>query len=422
MDQPEFLRQISHAEVLLSQGRFNQADDILKRLLATGYDGPELIKMMAVTKAGLGDYQAAEDLIRMILSKHPDDPFVFYLLATIKGSKREYVEAKSMIDQAISMEPDSPDFFAYKASLQLQTKDYTEALQSANTALELDAENIDALNARASALIGLNKKDEAYQTINKSLATDPNNTDTHANMGWSMLHHGQSEDALTHFKEALKNNPNNEYAKGGMLEAMKSKFPVYRYFLMLMLWLGKMKGRNQWAFIVGGYVVYRVLISLAKNSESLKPFLIPIIAIIFLFFLSSWIFSPLMNLYLLTNTYGKFTLSEDQKQSARLVGVTLTIGLLCLLLYFLGIKNEGLLSTSMISFAMMIPLGSMNNPFLEKNRKKLAYFTSAIAFFGLIDCTIALYNQTFTSQSYFLPFLVSIIGYQLYANYVLIRE
>ncbi|MBK7697789.1 MAG: tetratricopeptide repeat protein [Saprospiraceae bacterium] len=399
MDQPEFLRQISHAEVLLSQGRFNQADDILKRLLATGYDGPELIKMMAVTKAGLGDYQAAEDLIRMILSKHPDDPFVFYLLATIKGAKREYVEAKSMIDQAIN-----------------------EALQSANTALELDAENIDALNARASALIGLNKKDEAYQTINKSLATDPNNTDTHANMGWSMLHHGQSEDALTHFKEALKNNPNNEYAKGGMLEAMKSKFPVYRYFLMLMLWLGKMKGRNQWAFIVGGYVVYRVLISLAKNSESLKPFLIPIIAIIFLFFLSSWIFSPLMNLYLLTNTYGKFTLSEDQKQSARLVGVTLTIGLLCLLLYFLGIKNEGLLSTSMISFAMMIPLGSMNNPFLEKNRKKLAYFTSAIAFFGLIDCTIALYNQTFTSQSYFLPFLVSIIGYQLYANYVLIRE
>ena len=68
MDQPEFLRQISHAEVLLSQGRFNQADDILKRLLATGYDGPELIKMMSVTKAGLGDYQAAEDLIRMILS------------------------------------------------------------------------------------------------------------------------------------------------------------------------------------------------------------------------------------------------------------------------------------------------------------------------------------------------------------------
>ncbi len=422
MDQPEFLRQISHAEVLLSQGRFNQADDILKRLLATGYDGPELIKMIAVTKAGLGDYQAAEDLITTILSKHPDDPFVFYLLATIKGAKREYIDAKSMIDQAISMEPDSPDFFAYKASLQLQTKDYTDALQSANTALELDAENIDALNARASALIGLNKKDEAFQTINKSLATDPNNTDTHANMGWSMLHHGKSADALIHFKEALKNNPNNEYAKGGMLEAMKSKFPVYRYFLMLMLWLGKMKGGNQWAFIIGGYVVYRILITIAKKSESLQPFLIPIIAILFLFFISSWIFSPLMNLYLLTNTYGKFTLSEDQKQSARLVGISLSVGLICTTAYFLGVQNEGLLSTSLISFLMMIPLGSMNNPFLEKNRKKLTYFTIIIVLFGMLDCTIAIYNHTFTSQTYILPFLISIIGYQWYANYVLIKE
>jgi hypothetical protein len=136
----------------------------------------------------------------------------------------------------------------------------------------------------------------------------------------------KSADALTHFKEALKNNPNNEYAKGGMLEAMKSKFPVYRYFLMLMLWLGKMKGGNQWAFIVGGYVVYRVLISYSqKQRKSPAIFNTHHRNYIPCFSISSWIFSPLMNLYLLTNTYGKFTLSEDQKQSARLVGITLTM-------------------------------------------------------------------------------------------------
>lgn len=421
MNQYEFVRQISHADVLLSQGRFGHAEEILERLMATGYEGTDIMKMMAIAKMGLKKYGPAEELCRLIITHHPNEAFAFYLLATIRGTERKFDEALTTLNEAIKLDPANADYFAFKANILLQTKDYKEALDSADLGLSVDAENIDALNARASALVGLNRKEEAFQTINKSLASDPDNADTHANMGWGLLHQGKSDMSLQHFKTALKQEPMNEYARGGMLEAMKARFPVYRYFLMLMLWLGKMKGNNQWGFIIGGYIVYRVLVTLAENYAGLQPFLIPVIVLIALFFISTWIFSPLMNLYLLTNPFGKLTLDEDQKQSARLVGISLLISLTSILIFWIGYRNDGLLSLSLFAFAMMIPVGSMNNPYLEENKRKLRYWTLAIVMLILIDSVLAISSGTFLSSISFLPVL-ALIGYQWYTNYILIRE
>ena len=319
------------------------------------------------------------------------------------------------------MEPANAAYHAYLSNICLQTKEFTEALHAADTGLSIDAENIDALNARSSALVSLGRKEEAFQTIEKSLATDPNNSDTHANMGWGLLHHGKTDDALKHFKEALKENPMSEYARNGMLEAMKSRFPVYRYFLMLMLWLSKLNNKNQWVLIIGGFVIYRILLRIANSFEYLQPYLIPVIVLLAMFFLSTWIFSPLMNLYLLTNPFGKLTLNQEQKQSARWVGLALGLSILSLIIYLFITQNEGFLSLSVLSFAMMIPLGSMNRPIVSENRKKLKMATIVLAIFVCIDSIMAIFLNNFMSQLFFLP-VMGLIAYQWYANFVLIKE
>jgi tetratricopeptide (TPR) repeat protein len=420
MTPTEFGRQVSHADVLLAQGRYQRAEEILERLLATGYEDNDLFRMMAVAKMGLKKDGQAEELCRMIIARAPNEAFAFYLLSTIRGRERNFAEAINNLDDAIKLDPTNTNFHAFKANLLLQTKDYADALSAANVSISLDAENIDGLNARASALIGLNRKAEAFETIEKSLATDPNNADTHANMGWGLLHRGLSDQALTHFKAALKEEPLNEYAKEGMLEAMKAKFPVYRYFLMLMLWLGRLKGNNQWAVIIGGYILYRILFSLAESYEALQPVLFPVIGLMVLFFISSWIFSPLMNLYLLTNAYGKFTLSDHQKSSARWVGVALLTSVLSLIFYLL-FDNQGLLSFAFFAFAMMIPLGTMFNPISKSGRQKLVWVTIVIAIFVILDSILAISNGTFMSSILFLPIL-SLVAYQWFANYLIISE
>ena len=150
------------------------------------------------------------------------------------------------------------------------------------------------------------KNEEAYQTIDKALEEDPNNATTHANYGWGHLHQGQHLKALEHFKTALQIDPLNDWAKAGMLEAMKSKFLPYRLLLQIMLKLEGLGRSAQWAAIIGGYVVFRLLSGLAKENEALRPLLVPVLILLGLLFLSTWILGPLMNLYMLTNPYGRF--------------------------------------------------------------------------------------------------------------------
>lgn len=419
MNQYEFSRRAAHAEVLLSQGKFDHAEMILEGLMATGFEEMSIVRMMALAKIGKSNFSQAEELCRMLISRQPDEALPHYLLALIREHNRDFAAAHQHVDEAIRLEPSNPEFFAYKANLYLQRQEYNRALEYADTGLRLDAENIQALNARASALIGLNRKDEAFMTINKSLETDPENADTHANMGWSLLHLGKSDEALEHFKTSLQLEPSSQFAKNGLLEAMKARFPVYRYFLMAMLYLGKMGSKNKWAWIIGGYILYRVLLRTAKQFEAVKPFLTPLIIVLALFFISSWIFSPLMNLYLLTNKYGRYSLEPGQKESARFVGIALAAGLIFLLFYFIT-EIDSLFPSAVLALALMIPLGSMNNADTTQGLKKLRYSAAGLTVLA-VSCILLALSGSF-SEALFYTFIFGLVAYQWFANYVLINE
>lgn len=421
MDNLEYLKQASNAELLIAQGKYDHAESILTRLMTVEMNDFDILRMMTVVKISLKKYKEAEDLCKIMISTFPDESFPFYLLANVYSVDRKFNQSLELLDTAIRIDPDGTHYHTLKAHIYIQQNEFIKALKCANNALSMDAEDSDALNARATALVGLNRKDEAFETIDKALETDPNNADTHANLGWGLLHKGHIENALNHFKISLSINPNNLYAQSGMQEAMKAKFPVYKYFLMIMLRISNLTENYKWGFIIGGYLLYRFLINIAEKNPQLQAYVIPVIVLLVLFFISSWIFSPLMNLYLLTNPFGKYTLTDHKKFSARLVGVTLAICLLFLLVYFIALPNESVLYAALISFVLMIPLGSMFNPYLETNRKKLTTFSIVLVSVAVIDIMMSLSNGVFGSSISFLTALL-FIGYQFYANYVMIKE
>ncbi|MEY3420144.1 MAG: hypothetical protein RIR48_424 [Bacteroidota bacterium] len=421
MDSQEFLRQVSNADLLIAQHKYDHAESILTKLMNIEINDFEILRMMAIVKIGLRKYNEAEDICKIMISAFPDESFSFYLLANIKSVDRKFAEAHDLLDTAIRINPDVPFYHSFKANIYNHQNEHAKALDFANNALSMDAEDSHALNARATALVGLNRKDEAFETIDKALESDPNNADTHANLGWSLLHKGNVENALNHFKISLSIDPTDHYAQAGMQEAMKAKFPMYRYFLMTMLRISNFTENYKWGFIIGGYLLYRFLFNLAENNPSLQPFIIPVVVLLGLFFISSWIFSPLMNLYLLSNPFGKYTLSDHKKLSARLVGLSLGLSLLFLVIFFITKLSDSLLYGALISFVMMIPLGSMFNPHLDANRKKLVTFSIVLISVAFIDIILSFSSGTFGSAlSVFTAILF--IGYQFYANYVLIRE
>ena len=170
--------------------------------------------------------------------------------------------------------------------------------------------------------------------------------------------------------------------------------------------------------IIGFFIGFRLLRALAASNESLRPFLTPIIILLALIMFSTWIITPVSNLFLRFNKYGKHLLGKYEKISANFVGIGFLLFILGLMTYlFLG--NEKFLPVAVFGFAMMLPCSSMFLP--SKNENALMVYVVVMALVGLASIFL-----TFQSGEIFnmfsAIFIFGFVAFQWVANYMLIRE
>lgn len=409
---------MAQVRILLQQGNYTEAERILNDVLATAPNDIEVLYLMAETKLGQDDSTGAMHLIDTAIGLSPDTPYLYYVKARICMFDEESKKAEEWIQLAISLDPADADYFAMRAHIELSRKLFSQALDSANQALELDAENIMALNVRSTALTKLDRKQESAQTIEGALREDPNNTYTHSNYGWNLLEQGDYKKALVHFKEALTQDPTNEYAKAGLLEALKAKNVIYRGFLKYAFWIGNLTSKYQWGVLIGFYIGVRILRAVAEQNEALQPILIPLLVILAIVAFSTWVMEPIANLFLRFNKYGQLLLQKHEKLSSNFVAISCAMCISGLVLY-LVLDDIRFLSLAAFGFAMMLPINSAFSP--AKNKNVLAYYTIAMALIG-----IGAVYQTFATGELFNAFssifLLGFIGYQWVANFFLIER
>ncbi|HEX5242273.1 MAG TPA: tetratricopeptide repeat protein [Tepidisphaeraceae bacterium] len=205
------------------------------------------------------------------------------------------------------------------------------------------------------ALVRLGRRAEAGLAIDAALARDPENATTHANQGWTLLHQGQHKKAMEHFREALRLDPQMDWARAGIVEALKARNPIYRIFLAYFLFMGRLSRQAQWGIIIGGYVAYRIVLSISQGSNSpWTKLLWPLIGLYIAFAVMTWLASPLFNLLLRLDRFGRYALSNDQKWGANLVG-GLLLGVIGSGVAFAVTANPGWLVAAIGLFVLMIP-------------------------------------------------------------------
>lgn len=403
--------------ILLKQGRYAEAETILKNLLATDAHNPHLQAMLAETLLMQEKTEPAMQVIDMAIGSAPDEAYLFFVKARILANQEKYKEAEEMLATAVGLDPDEAGYFAYAAQIKLIRKKYEEALEQADQALALDPEHVLALNARSTALQKLNRKEESFQTIEGALREAPNNAYTHANYGWGLLEQGDHRKALEHFRESLKANPDNEYAQAGLLEAIKAKNPIYRAFLKYGFFMNNLTAKYQWAVIIGIVVATRILRAVAMTNEALQPFLSPLILLITVLAFSTWVITPISNLFLRFNTYGQFLLSKQEKQSANVVAACLGIFLIGLIAY-LVLQDDRFVVVAGFGFMMMVPGSVMFSA--PGGKKLLLYYGLAMAAVG-----VAAIVQTFSTGEVMTTwaslFVVGFIAFQWVSNFMNIR-
>lgn len=405
-------------EILIQQQKFGEAEKFLADLLSEDPNNIYFLSLLAEVKLQQDKFDEARIIIDNAIGASPDQPQLYYIKSRIAIHQDNLTEAEEQINQAISLYPYEAAYFALLANINLARKQFEKALENANEALEIDAENLQALNARSTALIKLNRSEESFETIEGALREDPNNAYTHANYGWGLLEKGDHKKALEHFKEALKNDPTFGYAQAGVLEALKAGNPIYRVFLKYSFWIGNLTAKYQWGVLIGFYLVSSVLRSIANKNEALRPYLIPMVIALALIAFSTWVITPVSNLFLRFNKYGQLLLDKKQKMSSNFVAVSLAVFIVGLLSYFI-LSDERFLVVAVFGFAMMVPFSVMFSP--TKNKNALLIYAVAMVLVGVMGVFL-----TFSTNNMFnlmtTIFIFGFVIFQWVANFLIIKE
>lgn len=413
--------------LLYQQSRHELAEEQLRQALATDFNDSYAHALLALCLAAREQFKEATDEAQQAVHFGPDFSFAHYALAKVYYDRNRHKEALAAIEEAIRLDSTDAGYFSMLSAIHFDEKRWQAALKAAEQGLQFDPEHVPCTNLRAMALVKLGRKAEAGASIETALSKNPDNSNTHANQGWTLLERGDPKRALEHFREALRLDPENEWARAGIVEALKARNVIYAMMLKYFLWMSKLSPRAQWGIILGGYFGIRILVGLAKKNPDLMPIILPVRILYVAFALMTWIADPLFNLMLRLNRFGRLALSREQVVASNWIGA-------CLLLGFIGLGmcvSTGLsfenpwLYFAMVFGFLLIPVAGTFRCAKGWPRNAMAIYTGVMALFGILAVLFLLINHLATHPSklvdvfgmlLFIVFLIGAMGSAWAAN------
>lgn len=319
---------LTRAHLLLEQGRFSLAAEELGRHLASNPDDALAHCLLALCLSQMERHDDAVREARAATALAPDLAYAYYILGRVLKAVPRLKEAETAAHEALRLDPEDADTFALLAGIQISQSRWAEALRSAEQGLTCDPENLTCANFQGIALTQLGRRGEAVSAIQGALARDPENAAAHANQGWAALHAGDHRTALIHFREALRRSPDMEWARQGLLEALRARNPLYRVMLRYFLWSSRLSREGRWIFVVGFWLLPRLLNAVIPENSSLTPFRAVAIALYIVFAFFTWTARPLVNLTLRWDPFGRYALTPRQIICSNWVGSSFGLAVL----------------------------------------------------------------------------------------------
>lgn len=375
------------ASILQQQGRHADAERELRRGLSQDPDNPMLHAMLAMSLAELQQYSPATDEAAAAIRLAPDHPMAHYAMAKVMLDRQRFDEALAAANDSIRLDMYNPDTWTLISAIRIQQRQWPSALEAAEKALEIDAQHSGATNLRAISLVQLGRRDEAAHTLGDSLAQNPEDPLAHANEGWRLLHQGDPKRAMEHFRESLRLDPTSDWARSGIVEALKARNFIYRWMLAYFLWMSRLSSGVRWGIIIGGYLGVRFASNLAQSNPSLAPILTPLIVVYLLFAVMTWLSAPLFNLLLRFSKFGKLVLNREQKFTSELIAGVLLVSL-CSLAAGIVLWDARWVSVAIVAGLLIAPVSMVLLPEKGWPRWTMVLSTIALAGIGATSCAL----------------------------------
>ena len=352
----------------LQLGRFTDAEHRFKEALASEPDSDALLGLLAhAVHSQDGREKDALEIIDRAIAVEPNDGGHHTLRAFILNSLDRHRDGLSAARLAQSLEPQSEQALAAQAQSYVLLKDWPDAERTARAALAIDPEYSMAANLLAESLRNQGRDVENRAQIAGMLERDPENAYTHHSAGWAALQRGDHRAAETHFRESLRLSPGMEGARQGLLASFRSRSPFYSGYLRYCLWMSRLKEKAQWAVIIGVYIGFRLLRTIAaKYSTNLA---IAIGALYLLLVLWAFVANAVGNFILLFDRFARHALKRNETIEAAVAGGSVVVGLVFLCAGFAfgtqwALLLGGALSVGAIPWSMVFTNASRVGAFL----------------------------------------------------------
>ena len=410
--------------MLYQQSRYDLAENELRQTLA---EEPHLAyahSLYALCLAQRENFDEATNEARRGIHLEPDFGFAHYAMAHVFFDRNRYPEAVTAVNEAIRLDPENADYFALLSNIHLQERRWREALNTAEQGLQSDPEHVGCTNLRAMAMVKLGRKSEAGATIGTALSKNPDNSLTHANQGWTLLHQGEPKKAAEHFREALRLDPQNEWARQGIIEALKARNIIYAAMLKYFLWMAKFSRRVQWVIILAGYFGNQILAATAHTNPDLAPWILPLRILYIVFALMTWLAYPFFNLLLRLNKFGRMVLSREQTTATNWFGFCLLIALGGLVGCAVQGFNSPWLIGALVFGLLLLPITAIFNCPAGWPRLVMAALTIALVLLGVSSIVVAVmaHDMTANATSLLSSFAVGIFASTWVANILLMQR
>lgn len=404
---------LERSRLLLAQSRPADAEQEAMHALALDPAHVGALTLLALSRSEQGRHEAALAPAQEAVGLAPGEPHVHYVHAVVFHRMDRREDAFRAVNEALRLDPADPDIFALLSSIELSRRNWPGALEAAERALQLNAEHVNAANLRSMALVRLGRKTEAMETVDFALRRAPEDAFSHANQGWNCLHRNEPRQAQEHFREALRLDPGNDYAREGMLEALKARNPVYRGLLAYFLWLGRQSARFQWAFIIAVFFGTRMIRGLAASQPQLNWLWWPLLGLLYAFVYLSWTAQPMFNLLLRFDRFGRHVLSPDQRRGSNWFGAAFAL-LLVGAVAWLGFGSAiGMLGTVVMAVLSICIAATFSKT--GRNRMILAACTAGLACVAVVGSWLALHDNP-AAGGLITVFTFGFLGFQFLSN------
>jgi len=189
------------------------------------HTAPEEVVNMATVLMNQGRFDEAIDLLSKVAEDHPEIIEVRLNLAQAlarSGQEDQVQRGEHIFRELLADEPDRLDFREDLATILLHSGRHAEALEILEQGLQQNPKWVTGLADKGMALSGLGRQEEAVQTLREALREDPRHEAANLACGQVLIGMGRTAEGISCLKTAHHMAPDNSSAALKLAGALQS--------------------------------------------------------------------------------------------------------------------------------------------------------------------------------------------------------